>query len=79
MITDVEKSLKALFKKEHGFEINEDEISGYMDSLDLIEFVMDVEDEFGIEIPDISLESVKSFQDLVDVVESVVYSQGQAE
>lgn len=78
MISEVEKRLKALFKKEHGFEINEDKISSYMDSLDVIEFVMNVEDEFGIEIPDSTLERIQTFQDLVILVEEIVY-QGEVE
>ncbi len=42
-----------------------------VDSLDVVEFVMAVEKEFGVELPDESLEGGTTLQDLVDHVRSV--------
>jgi acyl carrier protein len=39
------------------------------DSLDLIELIMQIEDDFDIEIPDEEAESILTFKSLVDVVE----------
>jgi len=40
------------------------------DSLDSIDIVMSVEDEFGIEVPDEVIENVKTVADIVDYIES---------
>jgi len=40
------------------------------DSLDAVEIVMAIEDEFGIEIPDEEAEGFKNIGDIVDFVES---------
>lgn len=40
------------------------------DSLDTAELVMNLEDEFSIEIPDVDWERVKSVQGAIDVVNS---------
>ncbi len=40
------------------------------DSLDAVEIVMGIEDEFGIEIPDDEAEKFKNIGDIVDYVES---------
>ncbi len=39
------------------------------DSLDMVELVMSIEDEFGIEIPDEDAEKVKTVQDVVEYVD----------
>lgn len=39
------------------------------DSLDIIELILFMEDEFDIEIPDETGDNVKTVQDLVDAVE----------
>ncbi len=41
------------------------------DSLDAVEIVMAIEDEFGIEIPDEEAENFKNIGDIVDYVEKV--------
>ncbi|NPV92152.1 MAG: acyl carrier protein [Firmicutes bacterium] len=38
------------------------------DSLDVVEIVMALEEEFDIEIPDEKIENVKSLQEIVDVI-----------
>lgn len=39
------------------------------DSLDLVELVIDLEDEFSVEVPDEVLEKIKTVQDIVDYIE----------
>ena len=39
------------------------------DSLDAVEIIMAIEDEFGIEIPDEEAETIQTVQDLVRFVE----------
>lgn len=39
-----------------------------VDSLDIFEVVMELEDEFGIEIPNEDLENVKTVEDLVKYI-----------
>ena len=39
------------------------------DSLDIVDLVMSVEDEFGIEVPDEALESVSTVEDMVKYIE----------
>lgn len=40
------------------------------DSLALVDLVMALEDEFGLEIPDESLDAVKTVEDVVNYVEA---------
>lgn len=41
-----------------------------IDSLDLFEMVMALEEEFDIEIPSEDLENIKTVKDLIDYIES---------
>jgi acyl carrier protein len=41
-----------------------------MDSLDTVELVMRIEDDYGIEIDDADASNIKSFTDLLNLVES---------
>ncbi|MDR1016436.1 MAG: acyl carrier protein [Coriobacteriales bacterium] len=41
------------------------------DSLDAVEMIMSLEEELGIEIPTEKAESVKTVQDMVDLVDSI--------
>lgn len=45
------------------------------DSLDNVELVMSIEDEFAIEIPDEEAESAKTVQDIVNLVAARVQQQ----
>lgn len=38
-------------------------------SLDLVDLAMSIEDEFGIEVPDDLLDTVKTVRDVVDFIE----------
>ena len=40
------------------------------DSLDLVEILMSLEDEFGISIPDEVIPQIKTIKDIVDYIES---------
>ncbi|MCC0703235.1 acyl carrier protein [Clostridioides sp. ES-S-0049-02] len=40
------------------------------DSLDAVEIIMSLEDEFGIEIPDTEAENFKSIGDIVNYIEA---------
>ena len=40
------------------------------DSLDLVEILMALEDEFGISIPDEAIPNIKTIKDVVDFIES---------
>ena len=39
------------------------------DSLDIVDLVMSVEDEFGIEVPDEALENMSTVEDMVKFIE----------
>ena len=39
------------------------------DSLDIVDLVMSVEDEFGIEVPDEALENMSTVEDMVKYIE----------
>ena len=41
-----------------------------LDSLDIVELMMKMEDEFGVEIPEDQAESLKTVQDVVNYLES---------
>ena len=40
------------------------------DSLDVVEVLMSIEDEFGVEIPDEEIENIKTIGNLVDYIEN---------
>ena len=40
-----------------------------VDSIDLMEFVVDLEDEFSIEIPDDDIETIEQLGDMLDYLE----------
>jgi acyl carrier protein len=40
------------------------------DSLDVVEILMSIEDEFGVEIPDEEIENIKTIGDLVEYIEN---------
>lgn len=58
-----------------GFEIKADsDLSDdlKMVSMDIIEFIMDLEKEYKIRVPERKLGGLKTFQDYVDLMESLV-------
>ena len=40
------------------------------DSLDLVEILMSLEDEFGVSIPDEAIPEIKTIKDIVEFIES---------
>lgn len=40
------------------------------DSLDVVELIMSIEDEFGIQVPDEKIEDVKTVGDVVNYIQS---------
>jgi len=40
------------------------------DSLDVVELLMSIEDEFGVEIPDEEIENIKTIGELVEYIEA---------
>ena len=46
------------------------------DSIDLIELVMSIEEEFGIQIPDEDARSVKTVKDVVDYIDGKLKGDG---
>ena len=78
-MSDTLERLKKLFVAK--FEFNVDELVPTqtiemlgIDSLDMIEFMFDIETEFNIKIPDQEFK-VTTIQDIVDVVERLVAEQ----
>ena len=41
------------------------------DSLDVVELMMDLEDEYGITLPEGDVENIKTVQDIVDMMEKL--------
>jgi acyl carrier protein len=46
-----------------------------LDSLSVIEFMFNIEDEFKIKLSDIPLENLKTLQDVIDVIDKQVAEQ----
>ncbi len=40
------------------------------DSLDVVELLMSIEDEFGVEIPDEEIENIRTIGELVDYIQA---------
>ena len=74
--TNVEVKVKSIIAEQLG--VGEDEIkpeSSFIDdlgadSLDIVELVMAMEEEFDVEIPDEQAESIKTVKDAVDYINS---------
>ena len=70
------EKVKAILAEQ--FEIDEDQITDdtdlqgdlNADSLDVVDLVMSIEDEFGIEVPDEEIEHVRTVGELVNFIES---------
>lgn len=59
-------------------ELNEDQVTMDSniaedlgaDSLDVVDLIMSIEDEFDVEVPDESIESIKTVGDVVNYIEN---------
>jgi acyl carrier protein len=72
----VEKKVKEIVAEQLGKDINEvTENASFIedlgaDSLDIVELVMKMEEEFGIEIPDEEAEKIKTVNDVVQYIKN---------
>lgn len=72
----VEKKVKEIVSEQLGRDANEvtdgasfiDDLGA--DSLDIVELVMAMEDEFGIEIPDEEAEKIKTVKDVIEYIKA---------
>ena len=71
------EKLKTIICEE--FEVNEEEVTPEtvfweigMDSLDMVDLVMSIEDEFRVEVTDEALESFRIVSDVVKYLESEI-------
>ncbi len=70
----VEKKVKEIVAEQLGKDVNEvttnasfiDDLGA--DSLDIVELVMKMEEEFGIEIPDEEAEKIKTVNDVIQYI-----------
>ncbi len=72
----VEKKVKEIVAEQLGKDVNEvTENAAFIedlgdDSLDIVELVMKMEEEFGIEIPDEEAEKIKTVNDVVQYIKT---------
>jgi len=74
MASDIEKKVKAIIMEQLG--VSEEELKAEAsfvddlgaDSLDLVELVMALEEEFGQEIPDEDAEKITTVQDAINYI-----------
>ena len=75
-MSDIEKRVKAIVIEQLG--VSEDEVHNHSsfigdlgaDSLDTVELVMALEEEFGTEIPDEDAENITTVQEAIDYVKA---------
>ena len=73
---EVEEKIKKIIEEKLG--VNADQITNEArfaedlkaDSLDTVELVMALEDEFGLDIPDDEAEKIKTVQNAIDYIDS---------
>jgi acyl carrier protein len=70
----VEKKVREIVAEQLGKDVNEVTVNASFiddlgaDSLDIVELVMKMEEEFGIEIPDEEAEKIKTVNDVVEYI-----------
>ena len=64
------REILALTSNDLAFEVNDSESlhSQGVDSLDLMDFYLNIEDEYGIQIPDVDVDKLHSLQDFITYV-----------
>ena len=73
---DYEAAIKKIVSV--NFDVDYDGVKGHLindmgaDSLDLVELVMVLEEEFNIEIPDDQAEELHTFEDIVEYISKTV-------
>jgi acyl carrier protein len=74
MSTDLEKKVISIIAEQLGVEEDEIKLEASFiddlgaDSLDIVELVMALEEEYGIEIPDEDAEKIKTVQDAINYI-----------
>ncbi len=74
--TNVEAKVKGIIAEQLGVALEEIKITSSFvedlgaDSLDIVELVMAMEEEFEVEIPDEQAENIKTVQDAVDFIKT---------
>ena len=51
-------------------DVEEDKITADTDSLDVVDLLMSIEDEFEVEVPDEEIENIKTVGSLVSYIEA---------
>ncbi len=69
IINSLTKILNKKFKVTSKIEVNSDISSLGLDSLDLMDLVLDIESKYNIHISDDELMNLKKIQDLIDIIE----------
>ena len=75
---DIEKKIKEVIADKLGKSVDEikDEASFIedlgADSLDIVDMIMKLEEEFGISIPDEDLDKIRTVKDAIDYIKSKV-------
>ena len=75
-MSEIEGKVKKIIEQK--LSVNADQITNdakfaedlKADSLDLVDFVMALEDEFGLDIPDEEAENIKTVQNAIDYISS---------
>jgi acyl carrier protein len=74
MSANIEQKVKAIIAENLGVNVDEIKITSSFiddlgaDSLDIVELVMQMEEEFEVEIPDEEAENIKTVQDAVTFI-----------
>ena len=72
----VDKKVREIVAEQLGKDVNEVTVNASFiddlgaDSLDIVELVMKMEEEFGIEIPDEEAEKIKTVNDVVEYIKT---------
>lgn len=74
---NIEKNVLRVISDQSGFEVKKltGDLTGYdlgFDSLDDIELIMAIEEQFDIEIPDADAERLKTVRDVIDYVTNAI-------
>lgn len=71
-------TVKALISEQLGIEVDNITEASYIqedlgaDSLDIVDLIMAIEDEFDVEIPEDQVENIKTIGDIVKFIEDTV-------
>lgn len=80
-MSQIAEKVKEIIAKELGIDIQEVKPEASFqedlgaDSLDVVELVMAMEEEFGLEIPESDAEKIKTVQDAINYIEGKIKGQ----